>query len=363
MPFLRSRWPVFVLAGCLLFLTANASAKDDLTAPLVEYFKSEDANQRQVLAERIDGLIAGDFDRLERALLTLPLWEAIEPGESTVTVPVKPGRPITVALRVPGDYDPRRAWPMIVALHGTNGKADEMRAFVADLLGELAEQFIIAAPQDLPGITFVDKEEVTAHPAKMLAFLRRHVHLDNDRVFLTGYSLGGHGAWVTGALYADHFAGVMPLAGSFYLPSRQYLWPLLVDNFRHTPVLACWGAEDVKGPDGKPSPTDGIAGANQRLLRLLAIHDASLPILGVEDADRGHGGIRPPADKLQNLLHSRRARYPKHVNHWFRHPAQGSAYWMKLTRFRGRPWDGGRIILKDVIGKNPKKMTAEIIAG
>lgn len=363
MPALRRWWPVVIVLGCVFIVPAGAVADDELAEPLSTYFKTDHKDERQALAERVAEVIDGDFARLERALLELSLWEPIATGERTVTVPTRAGPPMQLALRVPRQYDPRRPWPTVVALHGTNGKAEDMRGFVAGLLGEQAEEFVIAASQDLQGTGFMDKQEVSTHPADMLAFLRRHIHLDNDRVFLVGYSLGAHGTWGMGALYADQLAGIVPLAGTFHVPAREYLWPVLLDNFRHLPILACWGAADIYAPDGSNSPTGGIAGANRRIMQLIRIHNKSLPVTGIELPDRGHADVTPPGEKLKELLRSRRVRYPKRVTHWYQYPAQGSAYWMKLARFRGQPWEGGQIILKDVVGKNPKLMIARVVAG
>jgi hypothetical protein len=92
------------------------------------------------------------------------------------------------------------------------------------------------------------------------------------------------------------------------------------------------------------------------------LEDPALPITGVEYPDRDHYNVTPPAEKMWQLLTTPRVRYPRRVVHWYRYPSQGSAYWLKLTRFRGRPWDGGQIVIRNFLGKNPQLMTAEHIA-
>jgi poly(3-hydroxybutyrate) depolymerase len=41
----------------------------------------------------------------------------------------------------------------------------------------------------------------------------RHLGSDPTRVYLTGHSMGGHGAWAIGTLYPDRFAAIAPSAG------------------------------------------------------------------------------------------------------------------------------------------------------
>jgi poly(3-hydroxybutyrate) depolymerase len=59
---------------------------------------------------------------------------------------------------------------------------------------------------------------------EVLEIAVRTLGVDSRRVYLTGHSMGGHGAWHIGALYPDRFAAVGPSAGwiSFwsYRPSR-----------------------------------------------------------------------------------------------------------------------------------------------
>jgi len=96
---------------------------------------------------------------------------------------------------------------------------------------------------------------------------------DPARVYLGGHSMGGHGAWILGALHADRFAAVVPSAGwsgyDAYLPftlrrSQSFAAPELtslmmrvldtgravsvIDNLRATPVLAIHGSKDDNVP-------------------------------------------------------------------------------------------------------------------
>ncbi len=65
----------------------------------------------------------------------------------------------------------------------------------------------------------IDAMEVLDHATRML-------EADPSRVYLTGHSMGGHGAWQVGATFPDRFAAIAPSAGwtSFwsYSGAREY---------------------------------------------------------------------------------------------------------------------------------------------
>jgi dienelactone hydrolase len=48
---------------------------------------------------------------------------------------------------------------------------------------------------------------------EVLELAKAQLHVDPQRVYLTGHSMGGHGAWHLAALFPDHFAAVGPSAG------------------------------------------------------------------------------------------------------------------------------------------------------
>jgi dienelactone hydrolase len=61
---------------------------------------------------------------------------------------------------------------------------------------------------------------------EVLDLAKAQLHTDPDRIYLTGHSMGGHGAWHLGVLFPDHFAAIGPSAGwiSFfsYADARRF---------------------------------------------------------------------------------------------------------------------------------------------
>ena len=95
-----------------------------------------------------------------------------------------------------------------------------------------------------------------------LAEVKAQYPIDEDRIVLMGYSMGGAGAWHIGAHYTEHFCAVQPGAGfvdlrryqeitpdKFPAPYEQTLWsvydvPDYVRNLFNIPVVAYNGEND-----------------------------------------------------------------------------------------------------------------------
>ncbi|UCE63351.1 MAG: hypothetical protein JSU59_10880, partial [Nitrospirota bacterium] len=73
--------------------------------------------------------------------------------------------------------------------------------------------------------------------------VRSKYHIDPDRVFLTGMSNGGIGAWLIGMHHAPLFAGVAPMASGI----DKVLYPFL-DNLKQTSVYVIHGLHDQVMP-------------------------------------------------------------------------------------------------------------------
>ena len=110
---------------------------------------------------------------------------------------------------------------MIVSLHGT-GPTEYSPEFVMSYglpavlaLGEQPDgfDFVVLAPQGLDGVDWWSSgqpEEVNEIVDEVAADLP----IDTDRIYLTGFSTGGQGAWHLAARYPDKYAAVVSVSGS-----------------------------------------------------------------------------------------------------------------------------------------------------
>lgn len=352
-----------VVLGALLGTPVAHADEQQIVTAIDGFFATEDLDEREVLVRRIESDAAYERGRVTEWLHRAVGFDLLDGGIQHIQVRFGKGQTRSVALRIPADYDARKPWPLIYALHGSGGHGEDIIGYVERVLGDAADEYVIAAPSGY-GEVVVHSEWPPAmeHPAA-LAAIKRTVHVDSDRVFVMGYSRGGHAAWTLAVLHADEFAGAVPLAGTFALPEVDGLWETFLPNLAHTPVLCVWGAEDVYADGRKePSRDGGIAGLNRRLCELAG--QMQVPVVGRELPGKGHGGIVPPAEPLHKLLSGRRVHYPREVHHTFRDIYQSRAYWLEGHAWSGPQWAEGlpKIRLREgEDANNPKHVKAALL--
>lgn len=322
---------------------------EQLATHLKNYFDSDTKSDRVKLARKIESMESISINAVAEALRDLDLWRPQEPGVHAVKVdcprgPRKPPKSTTVHVRIPDSYDHTKPYPLLFALHGTGGDGAQYLPFAVRLLGDAADQYVIAAPTDYQGVWLGGDLRESNDIPTILRTLKRAYHIDSDRVYVTGYSLGGHASFVIAALYGDYFAASAPLAGTFALQAGWEAVELLLPNVRGVPILAVYGELDRNDRLGKRDENSGISGSNRQLARILRRIDA--PIELIELPGVGHRGVNPPAEKYLEHLSRRRQNDRKVIEHWFRYPAQGRAAWLRQQKFAGRMWRSQKIVVQ-----------------
>ncbi len=97
--------------------------------------------------------------------------------------------------------------------------------------------FIVIAPQCPVGTWWLGVVEPLN---ALLDDVAAHYAVDPDRVYLTGFSMGGYGTWCVAMAHPDRFAAIAPICGGGE-PSRA---PLLKD----LPIWVFHGAQDTVVP-------------------------------------------------------------------------------------------------------------------
>ena len=330
-------------AGLRLIVLAVAGAaagaragEPEILKAIQAFFETDGADRREELVRQIQNDPAYAREQVTEWLHQAVPFEPRTAGMQTIDVALRDGQSRSVVLRIPARYDPARPWPLIYALHGTHGSGDDIVRYVEHVLGSNVEQYVVAAPSGYGEVVVHDVWPPAMEHPTIWAAVKRAVHVDSDRVFVLGYSRGGHAAWTLAVLHADQFAGVVALAGTFVLPEVDKLWDTLLPNLADSYVLCAWGAGDTGGDDRAGSPQGGIAGLNRTLCALAdSLH---LPVRGHEDPDKGHGNVEPPPELLKELLSRRRTHYPAQVRHRFRDIYQAQAYWLEGHAWTGPQW-------------------------
>ncbi len=147
------------------------------------------------------------------------------------------GRLLRYRLFRPPGYDAKKRYPLIVFLHGSSGAGVDNRRQLTGSRRAGVELWVsprsqaehpafVLAPQADPAHapTWVRQWRVSprADPARaeplelvveLLDELARELSIDTDRVYLTGYSMGGFGTWIGVSRHPRRFAAAVPIAG------------------------------------------------------------------------------------------------------------------------------------------------------
>lgn len=135
------------------------------------------------------------------------------------------GQEMRYMVWLPDGYgdDRARRYPLIYFLHGS-GDEDYDSSFVASFglpavlaLGDQPEDFdfVVISPQAEPGTTWYAGDQPEVVDDLLEQMLGTYL-VDPDRIYLTGLSMGGFGAWHIASLYPDRYAAMASLSGSGY---------------------------------------------------------------------------------------------------------------------------------------------------
>jgi len=145
-------------------------------------------------------------------------------------------------LYLPAGYEQKSSWPLVIFLHGAGERGDDLNLVKKHGPPKLIEQgksfpFIVASPQcPKDGWWHWQLRELTALVDEIAA---KH-KVDQDRIYLTGLSMGGFGTWALAAYAPDRFAAIIPICGGGEVISTRRLM--------HMPTWAFHGAKDPVVP-------------------------------------------------------------------------------------------------------------------
>src|SRR3712207_5021647 len=122
---------------------------------------------------------------------------------------------VNYLLYLPKEYeqDPNRRWPLLLFLHGAGERGSDLNKVKAygppKLVAEGQEMpFVIVSPQ-VPERSTWDVDVLDA----LLDEVIRQYAIDEDRVYLTGVSMGGAGTWRLATARPERFAAIAPVCG------------------------------------------------------------------------------------------------------------------------------------------------------
>ena len=144
-------------------------------------------------------------------------------------------------LYLPEGYeDNEQSWPLVLFLHGAGERGDDLnrvRQWGPPKLVEEGKQFpfILVSPQCPEKEWWSSDFQATVLGGLLDAVIAKH-RVDKDRVYVTGLSMGGYGAWRLAADYPERIAAIVPICGGGE--------PESAPRMKDVPVWAFHGTED-----------------------------------------------------------------------------------------------------------------------
>lgn len=120
-------------------------------------------------------------------------------------------------IYLPNSYynDQKAELPLVVFLHGRGERGNDLNLLKRQALPKYISEentdypFVMIAPQ-LPEN---EEEWYTGDLMKLIEEIESDYSIDEDRIYLTGISLGGNGVWKVATDFPDKFAAIVPISG------------------------------------------------------------------------------------------------------------------------------------------------------
>ena len=148
---------------------------------------------------------------------------------------------------VPHDYSPRKKYPVILFLHGAGERGTDGLKQTQVGLGPMVKKeeqtfpFIVVFPQAenmkerLLGGWLADSTD-GKRALQILDAVMKQYSVNSNQQILTGWSMGGYGAWSMAAAFPNRWSAVVPLAGG-----GKAEW---ATQLKDLPIWAFHGAQD-----------------------------------------------------------------------------------------------------------------------
>jgi predicted peptidase len=155
------------------------------------------------------------------------------------------GNDVDYLLYLPKNYTASgKKVPLMLFLHGrgeSNGPLSVVAKWGPPRRLAAGEQmkYLVVSPQ-CPPESFWSKDDQQSQLVELLQHIRTAYNIDNDRIYLTGLSMGGYGTWKLAANHPDTFAAAVPICGKGD--------PKDAVKLRDLPIWAWHGTDDTTVP-------------------------------------------------------------------------------------------------------------------
>lgn len=211
-----------------------------------------------------------------------------------------------MTLLVPPGHDPKKPYPLVVALHGAKG------CRIGHAI-KVKGDFIIVAPHGRGQTGYRDFGERDVMEA--MGEVKRRYRIDPERIYLMGHSMGGGGTFRLAVRYPHLWTAIVPMASG---GARPLDW---LQNLLHIPTRFYHGGRD----EVVPVTLAREAGAKLKGLGYNALY--------IEVPRKPHWwGVDFP-EVFDFFRRHRLVKAPRNIVFWTNDPRAHRAYWLSLGDF------------------------------
>jgi predicted peptidase len=120
---------------------------------------------------------------------------------------------IRYCLYLPKDYGSNSNWPLLLNLHGSGDRGSDLSIVRKHGLPAMIDKgkklpMIVVSPQCHSDLSWNEMPL-----PELLEEMQRKFHVDQQRIYVIGYSMGGFGAWNLAEKIPDQLAAIIPICG------------------------------------------------------------------------------------------------------------------------------------------------------
>jgi len=209
-----------IIACAFLFAQGEESNQTTLTDLVSAYLKAEDEETRKQAVEALKKATSDVFE-LEKAFVNGIMYDKnVKCGWSALDAEAKDGKKRHFALFVPDKYDPKNPCALLLDLHGGVSRPtlippDTLQEYGKQVWEDMPNNnnLIVALPSGQAGATWWDPVG-TSNVYETIRQIKRRYAVDDNKIFVTGFSDGGSGSFHFALHCPTPFAGFIPLNGS-----------------------------------------------------------------------------------------------------------------------------------------------------
>lgn len=147
---------------------------------------------------------------------------------------------------LPENYDSLQYWPLIIYLHGGSERGNDLKKLSTSGIPDQIYRgrnfpFIIIAPQ----CPLNTRWETDNWFEPLYEEIIGKYRIDTNKIYLTGYSLGGSGTWYLAIKYPELFAAIAPISG--FTTHNAFIYKNL-KNLNDLDIWAFHGKIDLTVP-------------------------------------------------------------------------------------------------------------------